>query len=250
MDRKRKRISKENRIVKKRKRKDEDNDIETEPTKLKFVDLPLDIIEYIIELYFESYLNHKCRQEHKWCFNIKVGHQYNRNKISILTNICREFTRIAYRHIWKTIELNRKFSTEEQKRTLKFVELFSDDDFIGKNYIKNIIINNNFSTNNTLLNIIKTADLSITLIKTIVKNINSHKLILDKQNFNSGLLINFYQGIGELCFFCGKEPCFWDSIYYWQYCLKCMEYKFNIKLSRHNIDIIKKSISVEDLFYL
>jgi hypothetical protein len=113
--------------------------------------LPTEIIDQI----FLQILNHKCQQGHKWCFNEYDKHRYNRKRISFLTNVCRQWTRFIYPYIWKRIELNRKFSLKEQKRTVKLLELLSDDNLIARNYINEIFINNNFLTNETISNIIK-----------------------------------------------------------------------------------------------
>jgi|SRR6185369_7654363 len=202
-----------------------------------FEELPIEIIEQI----FLQIIDHKCQQGHKWCFNIKTGHRYNKNRISILTNVCRSWTRLVYPHLWKTIELNRSFSLKEQKRTTKLLTLLSDDAFIAKNYINEICINYNFLTNETLSNIVK---------KYPNTNINIkfglNEYILNKNNFSKDLLISFYKNSNDnLCINCKKEPVYWNSTHYLGFCLNCLFYKYNITLKRPYMKIIEKLSMLE-----
>lgn len=207
-----------------------------------FGNLPVEIIEQI----FLQIINHKCKQGHKWCFNIKTGHRYNRNRISILTNVCRSWTRIVYPYIWKRIELNRDFTLKEQKKTVKLLELLSDDDLIACNYINEIYINHNFLTNETISNIVKKyPNININI------KFGLNEYILNKNNFNKDLLINFYKNsIDNLCISCKKEPVYWNSTYYLGFCLNCLFYKYNITLQQPYMKIIEKLTLLENYINL
>src|SRR5436190_9386624 len=98
-------------IIKSTYKKKNNNNVKKICKKSKsFGKLPIEIVEQI----FLQIIDHKCQQGHKWCFNIKTGHRYNKNRISILTNVCRTWTTLVYPHLWKKIELNRNFYLNEK----------------------------------------------------------------------------------------------------------------------------------------
>jgi|SRR6185312_10359243 len=90
----------------------------------------------------------------------------------------------------ETIELGKNFSLKEQKRTLKLIKFFSDDNFVTKNYIKDIFIHNNYLCNETIYNIIKK---NPNIRVTIDFNYNLYKHVIERGSFDSKLLTGFYR---------------------------------------------------------
>src|SRR6185369_1398775 len=222
------------------------------------IELPIEIIERIIQIFFEENLNHKCNQGHKWCFNKYDNHSYRPDNITMLNNVCRTWTNIVfeilYPYIWESIELNRKLIYSEQERTVNFVKFFINDNFFAKRYIKKIHIHHNFLTN-IILNFIVKNNPQI----DIVINSGFKKYTLNQLNYRfNSLLIQFYKCYTSdtvpLCKKCENEPIYpsfnYDK-YHGKYCVKCINFKKNILKQNivNQVMLLDKifSISIKDL---